>query len=115
MDNVNRATGAAKEAMGRATGNESMEASGHAQNAQARGEQEIKSTKQSAEHASEQAKAAMKQAGDKVKHFADEVKQKVGDVFGNQRMANEGRVDQAQASAKDAVHGAQKDMHGSLK
>ncbi|KAJ2893408.1 hypothetical protein IWW38_002871 [Coemansia aciculifera] len=108
MDNVNRASGAAKETVGKAVGNESMQAEGQAQNAQAR-------ARQTAEHATEQAKAAMKQAGDKIKDFGGEVKQKVGEVFGNQRMANSGRVDQAKASANEAAHSVQKDMHGNLK
>ncbi|KAJ2480343.1 hypothetical protein GGH95_002510 [Coemansia sp. RSA 1836] len=115
MDNVNRATGAAKEQLGKTTGNESMQTEGRAQNTQARGEQQMNRAKESADHAFEQGKSAMKQAGDKAKQFGGDVKQKVGEVFGSQRTANEGRVDQAQASAKDAAHGAQKGMHDNLK
>ncbi|KAJ2752716.1 hypothetical protein GGH94_000281 [Coemansia aciculifera] len=115
MDYVNRATGATKEQIGKALGNPKLEAEGHAQKAQAMGEQQLKSAKDSAEHAGEQGKSAMNQAGEKVKHFGGEVKQKFGEAIGSQRTANEGRMDQAEASVKDTIHGQKKDMHGNLK
>ncbi|KAJ2455269.1 hypothetical protein GGF42_003459 [Coemansia sp. RSA 2424] len=115
MDYVNRAAGATKETLGHAIGNERMESEGHAKKAQAIGEQQIKSSKQSAEHASEQGKSAMSQAGDKAKNMGGNVKERVGETFGSQQTADEGRGEQAQASAEEAVHGAQKDVHGDLK
>ncbi|KAJ1916928.1 hypothetical protein GGI03_001636 [Coemansia sp. RSA 2337] len=115
MEYVNRATGATKEQIGKAIGNPKLEAEGHAQRAQALGEQQMKSAQNTAEHTAEQGKSAVNQAGDKVKHFGGEVKQKIGDAFGSQRTANEGRMDQAEASVKDTIHGQQKDMHGNLK
>ncbi|KAJ2747758.1 hypothetical protein GGI20_000228 [Coemansia sp. BCRC 34301] len=115
MDYINRATGATKESVGHAIGNERMESEGHAQKAQAIGEQHIKSTKQSAEHATEQGKSAMSQAGDKAKHVGGDVKERVGEACGSQQMASEGRTDQTEASAKEMAHSAQKDIHGNLK
>ncbi|KAJ2756218.1 hypothetical protein GGI19_000997 [Coemansia pectinata] len=115
MDYVNRATGATKEQVGKAMGNPELESKGHAQKAQAMGEQQIKSAKDSAEHTGEQGKSAMQQAGDKAKHLGGSIKEQVGETCGSQQTANEGRMDQAEASVKDTVHGQQKDMHGNLK
>ncbi|KAJ2910581.1 hypothetical protein GGI21_000737 [Coemansia aciculifera] len=115
MDYINRATGATKEAIGHTIGNERIESEGHAQKAQAIGEQQIKSSEQSAEHTTEQAKAAMNQAGDKAKNLGGDIKERVGEACGSQQTASEGRAEQAEACAKDTVHGAQKDIHGNLK
>ncbi|KAJ1923419.1 hypothetical protein GGI09_006743 [Coemansia sp. S100] len=115
MDYVNRATGATKEQVGKAMGNPELEAKGHAQKAQAMGEQQIKGAKQSAEHTGEQGESALKQAGDKAKNLGGGIKQQVGETCGSQQTANEGRMDQAEASVKDTIHGQQKDMHGNLK
>ncbi|KAJ2401067.1 hypothetical protein GGI10_006113 [Coemansia sp. RSA 2530] len=111
MDYINRATGATKEQIGKALGNEELEAKGHTQRAQAIGEQQIKS----AEHATEQGKCALNQAGDKAKNLGGQAKEQVGEAFGSQQTANQGRMEQAEASAKEAVHGQEKDLHGNLK
>ncbi|KAJ2486616.1 hypothetical protein IWW37_005554 [Coemansia sp. RSA 2050] len=115
MDYINRATGATKEHIGKALGNTKMEAEGHAQKAQAIGEHQVKSAKDSAGHATEQGKSALNQAGDKAKNFGGEVKEKFGEAIGSQRTANQGRMDQAEAAVKDTAHGMQKDLHGGLR
>ncbi|KAJ2812573.1 hypothetical protein H4S07_001306 [Coemansia furcata] len=105
MDFVNRATGATKEKIGKALGNTKLEAEGHAQRAQALGEQGIKSAKDTAENTAAQGKSALNQAGDKVKSLGGDVKQKVGEAIGSQKTAAQGGLDKAEAAVKDTIHG----------
>ncbi|KAJ2485815.1 hypothetical protein IWW37_005822 [Coemansia sp. RSA 2050] len=111
MDYINRATGATKEHVGKALGREELEAKGHAQKAQAIGEQQIKSD----EHAAEQGKYGMKQAGEKVKELGGQAQERVGEACGSQQAANKGRMNQDKAAAEGAIYGQEKDLHGNLK
>ncbi|KAJ2008271.1 hypothetical protein H4R26_000305 [Coemansia thaxteri] len=115
MEYVNRATGAAKEAIGQAIGNDKMAQEGHAKKAQAVGEQQIQQNEANAKHASEQAKAAAQQAGDKASNLGGQAKERVGEMFGSQQMQGEGRAQQASAQGEDLLHGQQKSMHESMR
>ncbi|KAJ2812574.1 hypothetical protein H4S07_001307 [Coemansia furcata] len=107
MDYVNRATGATKEQIGKALGNQELETEGRNQRAQALGEQQIKNAEGSAARAAEQGKSAMNQAGDKAKNLRGGIKEQVGEAIGSQRIANKGRLDQAEAAVKEAARGQQ--------
>ncbi|KAJ2732272.1 hypothetical protein IW152_003947, partial [Coemansia sp. BCRC 34962] len=66
------------------------------------------------DYTAELGKCDLSQARDKTKNLQSQARELTDVVWGSQQTSNQGFMDQAEASVKEAAHGQEKDLHGNL-